>query len=161
MGHTPHTGPNLSSSLLLARCRARRQLMEPLLAVQKAQTLKLTATVIHSKKCGFGLPLCLARTPKTPGVPQLLRVTKLSSVMFQIPPPDGRSAGEPITGPPALWVQGTTSPLPVARLSRSIRLCEEPRGRVSNPPRASGTRGHSATLPHYPSPSGCCLVFLR
>ena len=73
--------------------------MEPLLAVQKAQTLKLTATVIHSEKCGFGLPLCLARTPKTPGVPQLLRVTKLSSVMFRIPPPDGRSAGEPITGP--------------------------------------------------------------
>ena len=42
MGHTPHTGPKLSNSLLSAQCRARRQLREPLLAFQKAQTLKLS-----------------------------------------------------------------------------------------------------------------------
>lgn len=50
MGHTPHTGPKLSNSLLSAQCRARRQLREPLLAFQKAQTLKLKVTVIHSEK---------------------------------------------------------------------------------------------------------------
>lgn len=69
MGHAPHTRPKLSSSLVSAQCRARRSLVETRLAFQRAQTLKFTVTVTHSKKYGFGLPLFLARTPKAPGVP--------------------------------------------------------------------------------------------
>lgn len=52
----PHTGANLSSSLLLAAVQKQRQLMEPLLASRSPNT-QAHSRCSSQQKCGFGLPV--------------------------------------------------------------------------------------------------------